>query len=92
MDPRAGLLAHAAVVTLNEQVSNLFTQSSGTGPLLADVASRVFNPLAHLRTSGATLLLSAFLLLAYLTMVALMNVERDERCRRTAGCRAGTAR
>jgi len=39
--------------------------------LLADVASRVINPLQHTRTTGATLALSAFLLLAYLSIEAL---------------------
>jgi hypothetical protein len=29
-------VAHAAVVTINEQVATLFTQSSGTGPTLSD--------------------------------------------------------
>lgn len=29
-------LAHAAVVTINEQIANLFTQSAGTGPTMAD--------------------------------------------------------
>jgi uncharacterized membrane protein len=50
---------------------------SKPGRLLPDVASRILNPLAHPHTSGATLLLSAFLLLAYLTMVTLMALGRE---------------
>jgi uncharacterized membrane protein len=39
--------------------------------LLADVAGRVFNPLAHPRTTAVTVLFAGFLLLAYVTMLAL---------------------
>jgi uncharacterized membrane protein len=39
--------------------------------LLADVGARVLNPLDHIRTTGVTLALSAFLLLAYLSLEAL---------------------
>jgi uncharacterized membrane protein len=39
--------------------------------LLADVAARVLNPIDHIRTTGVTLALSSFLLLAYLSLEAL---------------------
>jgi uncharacterized membrane protein len=39
--------------------------------LLADVTGRVFNPLEHPRTTAVTLLFWAFLLLAYLSVVAM---------------------
>ena len=39
--------------------------------LLADVAARVFNPFDYARTTAVTVLLSAFLLLAYLSIAAL---------------------
>jgi uncharacterized membrane protein len=39
--------------------------------LLADVFARLLNPLEHTRTTGVTLALSAFLLLAYLSIEAL---------------------
>ena len=39
--------------------------------LLADVAGRLFNPLAHPRTTAVTVLFAGFLLLAYVTMLAL---------------------
>jgi uncharacterized membrane protein len=44
------------------------------GALLADVGSRAANPLAHPHTTGSTLLLAGFLLMAYLTLVALMRL------------------
>lgn len=44
--------------------------------LLADVFSRVADPLAHPRTAAATVGLAAFLLLAYLTLIALMRLHR----------------
>ena len=43
-------------------------------PLLADIGSRITNPLAHVHTTGSTLLLAGFLLMAYLTLVALMRL------------------
>jgi uncharacterized membrane protein len=43
-------------------------------PLLADIGSRLTNPLAHPHTTGSTLLLAGFLLMAYLTLVALMRL------------------
>ena len=47
-------LAHAAVVTINEQVGNLFTQSAGTGPTMADTF-HVFDAANHQgNTSVAT--------------------------------------
>jgi uncharacterized membrane protein len=52
---------------------------SEPGRLMSEVSARVLNPLAHPRTSGATLLLSAFLLMAYLTMVTLMALGREVR-------------
>jgi uncharacterized membrane protein len=42
--------------------------------LLADIASRVADPLAHPHTTGSTLLLAGFLLIAYLTLAALMRL------------------
>ena len=39
--------------------------------LLSDVAARVLNPLEHARTTAVTLVLAAFLLLAYLSIMAL---------------------
>jgi uncharacterized membrane protein len=50
--------------------------------LLADVLSRVLNPFDHPRTSAVTVLLATFLLLGYLTLVAMMRL----------GVEAGTAR
>lgn len=48
------------------------------GTLLADVAARVSNPLEHARTTAVTLLLGAFLMLAYLSMAAIA-ATRPER-------------
>ena len=48
---------------------------SKPGQLLPDVAARLFTPWAHPRTAGTTILMAGFLLLAYLTMLALMNVR-----------------
>ena len=39
--------------------------------VLGDVASRLFNPLEHARTTAVTLLFSSFLLLTYLSLTAL---------------------
>ena len=39
--------------------------------LLADVAGRLFNPLAHPRTTAVTVLFAGFLLLAYVTVMTL---------------------
>jgi phage major head subunit gpT-like protein len=47
-------IAHAAVVTVNEQISNLFTQSSGTGPVMSDTY-HVFDASNHQsNTSNST--------------------------------------
>jgi hypothetical protein len=47
-------VAHAATVTINEQVANLFTQSSGTGPTMADTF-HVFDSSNHQgNTSNST--------------------------------------
>lgn len=47
-------LAHAAVVSINEQVGNLFTQNAGTGPALSDTF-HVFDAVNHQgNTSAAT--------------------------------------
>ena len=46
--------------------------------LLGDVLDRVFNPIAHPRTSGVTVVLSAFLLLSYLSLVAVMRLRVPE--------------
>jgi uncharacterized membrane protein len=45
--------------------------------LLSDVTSRLLTPWAHPRTAATTVLLATFLLLAYLTMVALMNARPE---------------
>jgi uncharacterized membrane protein len=42
--------------------------------LLSDVLSRIFNPFAHPRTTAVTVLLTTFLLLGYLSLVALMRL------------------
>ena len=44
--------------------------------LLADVGSRLLFPLSHPRTTAVTVLLASFLLLAYLTIVALATVQQ----------------
>ena len=46
--------------------------------LLTDVLDRVFNPIAHPRTSGVTVVLSAFLLLSYLSLLAVMRLRAGE--------------
>ena len=43
-------------------------------PLLADVAARVFQPWSHPRTSAVTFGFAAFLLLAYLSLLALIRL------------------
>ena len=43
--------------------------------LLADVGSRVLNPLDHARTTAVTIVLSCFLLLAYLSIAAVAAVR-----------------
>jgi uncharacterized membrane protein len=43
--------------------------------LISDVAGRVFNPLAHPRTTAVTVMFAAFLMLAYVTMLALAAVR-----------------
>jgi uncharacterized membrane protein len=47
--------------------------------LLADIGDRALNPIAHLRTSGATLMLAGFLVLGYLSLVALMHYVAGEK-------------
>ena len=47
--------------------------------LLADVADRALNPLAHPRTTAATLGFAAFLLLGYLTLLAIMRMSAAEK-------------
>ena len=42
--------------------------------LLSDVTDRMINPLAHPRTLGATILLAGFLMLGYLSLVALTRL------------------
>lgn len=72
------LLLSAFGVTLGRfERFNSWDILSRPGQLVADIASRVLRPLAHPHTTGATLLLSTFLVLTYLTMVAMMNVGRD---------------
>jgi uncharacterized membrane protein len=46
--------------------------------LLADVLDRMFNPLAHPRTSAVTIVLSMFLLLSYLSLLAMMRLRTAE--------------
>jgi uncharacterized membrane protein len=46
--------------------------------LLSDVLDRVLNPIAHPRTSAATIVLSVFLLLSYLSLIALMRLRVPE--------------
>jgi uncharacterized membrane protein len=51
--------------------------------LLSDVLGRLVNPLAHPRTTAVTVLVSAFLILAYLSigaLGALSRVRGRERC------------
>jgi uncharacterized membrane protein len=43
------------------------------GGLLTDITDRILNPLSHLTTTGVTIGLSAFLLLGYLTIRALIH-------------------
>src|SRR5215218_6509325 len=45
--------------------------------LLADVASRVFNPLAHPRTTAVTVLMWSFLLLTYLALGAFASIGEE---------------
>jgi len=72
------LLLAAFGVTLGRfERFNSWDILSRPGTLLADITSRVLRPLAHPHTTGATLLLSAFLFLTYLTMVAMMNAGRN---------------
>lgn len=59
--------------------------------LLPDVAARLLNPMDHPRTTGATLVLSAFLMLAYLTLVALMRLGRESGGRENSPRAAGPA-
>ena len=53
--------------------------------LLSDVFARVADPLSHPRTAAATVGLAAFLLLAYLTLIALMRLHRGAALREAAG-------
>jgi len=46
-------VAHAAVVTVNEQVATLFTQSAGTGPAMSDTF-HVFDATNHQGNTSAT--------------------------------------
>jgi uncharacterized membrane protein len=53
--------------------------------LLGDIGDRALNPVAHPRTSGATLMLAGFLVLGYLSLVALMHfVAGDNNDRKHA--------
>ena len=47
-------------------------------PLLSDIASRVLQPWSHPRTSAVTIGFAAFLLLAYLSLVALIRLGAPE--------------
>ena len=42
---------------------------------MADIVGRVFYPLAHPRTTAVTIMFAGFLLLAYVTMLALATVR-----------------
>jgi uncharacterized membrane protein len=53
---------------------DLFSQPA---TLLADAAGRLFNPLAHPRTTAATVLISSFLFLAYLSITALAALRPE---------------
>jgi uncharacterized membrane protein len=53
--------------------------------LMSDVLDRAFNPLAHPRTSGVTIVLASFLLLSYLTLIALMHLKSAEESDARAG-------
>jgi uncharacterized membrane protein len=46
--------------------------------LLSDVFDRMINPLAHPRTLGATILLAGFLMLGYLSLVALTRLGSSD--------------
>jgi uncharacterized membrane protein len=47
--------------------------------LLADVCSRLFNPLADPRSTAVTVLMWSFLLLTYVAAVGLLALRRDDR-------------
>ena len=53
--------------------------------LLGDVAARVFNPLEHPRTTAVTVVFSAFLLLAYLSLAAFSAALHEPRLRKDEG-------
>jgi uncharacterized membrane protein len=55
---------------------DLFTRPAA---LLADVSSRLLNPLAHPRTTAATVLMASFLLLTYLALGAFAGVREESR-------------
>jgi hypothetical protein len=69
-------IAHAATVTINEQMSNLFTQSSGTGPTMADTF-HVFDAANHQSNTASTTptydLSSASLQLAMTALEKIQN-------------------
>jgi uncharacterized membrane protein len=51
--------------------------------LIGDIGDRAINPVGHLRTSGATLMLAGFLVLGYLSLVALMHFVAGDEARRS---------
>ncbi len=66
------LLAASAVLTLNEYVSNLFTQASGNGPNMADGVA-VFNAASHQDNRGTAALDRAELLTARKVIMKMLN-------------------
>lgn len=50
---------------------------SNPEPLLMDIAHLLLNPLDHPQTVGVTVFFGAFLLLGYLTMIALVHMQSD---------------
>lgn len=71
------LMAQSARITINEYVSNLFTQNSGNGPVLAD-AVQVFNAGSH-QGNRITDELSRANLLTLRTVVQKMDNDASKR-------------
>jgi hypothetical protein len=73
-------IAHAAVVTINEQVANLFTQSSGTGPTMSDTY-HVFDASNHQgnTSTSSTYDLSSSALQSAMTVLEKMQNTASKR-------------
>ena len=71
------LLASSAVLTLNEYVSNLFTQNSGNGPTLAD-SVQLFNSASH-QGNRVTSALSRSTLLSQMKILMKMLNDASKR-------------